>query len=161
MISTRTLTAADQAHLWHWLHLALWDPPPAGLRPIRVLNEPGTRIYAEHWGRPGDLGLLAQKQGKNIGACWMRCLPESEGLAFVDAQTPQLGISLEEVHRGRGYGEQLMRATLRAAKQAGYRQVSLTVHPENPAQRAYRRCGFESIGTRQHYQLMLVKLPSR
>jgi hypothetical protein len=50
MIEFRTLGTADQSALWGWLHIALWDPPPAGLRPREVLHDPGVRIYAEDRG---------------------------------------------------------------------------------------------------------------
>lgn len=154
----RPLTAADQDRLWHWLHVALWDPPPAGLRPIAVLQLPGVRVYAEHWGQAGDVGVVAQVDGVDIGACWLRVLPEGVGLAWVDADTPQLGIALEPAHQHRGHGEPLLRETLAAAHRAGYRQVSLTVHPENPARRLYQRCGFRDAGMRNGFHRMIVTL---
>ena len=54
----RPLRPADQAFLWDMLHVALWDPPPAPPRPLAVLDEPGVRIYAEGWGRDGDIGVV-------------------------------------------------------------------------------------------------------
>jgi ribosomal protein S18 acetylase RimI-like enzyme len=156
MLSFRPLTAADQGRLWHWLHVALWDPPPAGLRPPEVLQAPGVRVYAEDWGRPSDVGLVAQVDGADAGACWMRLLPAGVGLAFVDEATPQLGIALEPAFQHQGYGRPLMLAALAAARQAGYRQVSLTVHPENPAQFMYERCGFAKVGTRCGFHLMVA-----
>ncbi len=156
----RPLTAADQDRLWHWLHVALWDPPPAGLRPIEVLQLPGVRVYAEHWGQPGDVGVVAQVDGMDVGACWLRQLPEGVGLAWVDAQTPQLGIALEPAFQHLGYGEPLMRRALTAAYDTGHRQVALTVHPANPARRLYQRCGFVDAGTRNGFHLMVVSLTS-
>jgi len=44
MIEYRDLRASDQSVLCDWLHIALWDPPPAGLRPREVLDDPGVRI---------------------------------------------------------------------------------------------------------------------
>jgi len=33
LLRFRPLVVADQDRLWHWLHVALWDPPPArGMR---------------------------------------------------------------------------------------------------------------------------------
>lgn len=154
----RALAAADQERLWHWLHLALWDPPPAGLRPIEVLHSPGVRIYAEDWGRDGDIGCVLQLDGADAGACWLRRLPDGVGLGSVDAHTPQLGIALEPAFQHRGHGEPLMRQTLADARRGGYRQVSLTVHPENPARRLYERCGFRTIAYRNTYHLMLAVL---
>lgn len=158
MLSFRPLTAADQDRLWHWLHIALWDPPPAGLRPVEVLQSPAVRIYAEDWGRPTDVGVVAQVDGADAGACWMRLLPPGVGLASVDAHTPQLGIALEPAFQHRGHGRALMRAALDAAARAGYAQVSLTVHPDNPAQHLYTQCGFRKIERRDGYHLMVARL---
>lgn len=95
---------------------------------------------------------------RDIGACWMRLLPEGVGLAYVDEQTPQLGIALEPEFQHMGYGGQLMRAALAAARSAGHRQVSLTVHPANPAIALYERCGFRKAGLRHDYHLMLASI---
>lgn len=154
----RPLAAHDQDALWHWLHIALWDPPPAGPRPLEVLQHPGVRLYAEGWGRPSDVGVVAVVDGRDAGACWVRLLPEGTGLASVDAATPQLGIALEPVFQHRGFGRPLMLKALRAAAAHGFRQVSLTVHPENPALRLYERCGFRKAGQRNHYHLMVAPL---
>lgn len=156
MLDFRPLTAADQAALWDWLHIALWDPPPAGLRPREVLEHPAVRIYAEQWGRQGDIGVVAVVGGVDAGACWMRVLPEGVGLASVDAATPQLGIALRDEFRGRGLGKRLMLEALARAWRAGHAQVALTVHPENPAVRMYERCGFRRVDDRRGYHLMIA-----
>jgi ribosomal protein S18 acetylase RimI-like enzyme len=158
---TRPLIATDQGALWDLLHVALWDPPPAPPRPRAVLDDPRVRIYAEGWGRSGDVGVVAElPDATPIGACWMRLLREGQGLAFIDEATPQLGIALFPSFQHRGYGGPLMHAALVAAAEAGYRQVSLTVHPENPALRLYERCGFRRAGLRGTYVLMTVALAS-
>ncbi|MGE5095359.1 MAG: GNAT family N-acetyltransferase [Betaproteobacteria bacterium] len=157
MLDFRPLTAADQAALWDWLHIALWDPPPAGLRPREVLEHPAVRIYAEQWGRHGDIGVVAVVGGVDAGACWMRVLPEGVGLASVDAATPQLGIALRDEFRGRGLGKRLMLEALARAWRAGHAQVALTVHPENPAVQMYERCGFRRMDDRRGYHLMIAK----
>jgi GNAT superfamily N-acetyltransferase len=158
VLQFRPLVAGDQDKLWHWLHVALWDPPPAELRPIEALQVPGVRIYAEHWGKPSDVGVVAQVNGADVGACWMRLLPVGVGLASIDTQTPQLGIALEPQFQHKGHGRPLMLEALRVAGLAGYRQVSLTVHPENPAQRLYESCGFRKIERRNSYHLMVASV---
>ena len=155
---TRPLVSEDQADLWHWLHVALWDPPPAPPRPREVLRDPRVSIYAEGWGREGDVGVVGEVDGQPIGACWMRLLREGAGLGYVDDETPQLGIALEPAFRNRGFGRRLMRAALDAARAHGYRQVSLTVHPLNPAIALYESCGFETRETRNTYHLMVALL---
>jgi ribosomal protein S18 acetylase RimI-like enzyme len=158
MLSFRTLIADDQAQLWNWLHISLWDPPPSAPRPIEVLEVPGVRIYAEDWGRQTDVGVVAQVDAVDAGACWMRLLPVGIGLASTDAETPQLGIALLPQYQHKGYGRPLMVAALKAAKQAGYARVSLTVHPHNPAQHMYEACGFRKIEIRNSYHLMVANL---
>lgn len=159
MLTIRSLLPSDQDQLWDWLHFALWDPPPAPLRPREVLDHQHTRIYAEAWGKPGDIGVVGEVGGEPVGACWMRLLPEHcMGLAYVDEATPQLGISLLPEFQGHGYGPRMMQAALEAARAHGYRQVALTVHPQNHAIRVYERCGFRKIGVRNHYHLMVVEL---
>lgn len=156
----RPLVPADQQRLWRWLHIALWDPPPAPLRPITVLQQPGVRLYAEGWGRAGDIGVVGEWPGESepVGACWMRLVPDGQGLAWVDERTPQLGIALEPAFQRRGLGERLMRGALEAAAAQGVPKVSLTVHPDNPAIRLYERCGFVRQGLRGTYHLMLARL---
>jgi len=154
----RPLVRADQDKLWHWLHVALWDPPPAGLRPVEILQNPGVRIYAEDWGRESDVGVVARVDDNDAGACWVRLVPGAQGLAYVDEHTPQLGIALEPDHQHKGHGEPLMRAALAASRAHGYKQVALTVHPQNPARRMYERCGFRTIGYRNTFRHMLVNL---
>lgn len=157
----RTLTAADQNLLWDLLHIALWDPPPAPLRPREVLDNPHVRLYAEKWGAPGDVGVVGQESPASLalGACWMRLLTSHQGLGYVDDETPQLGIALFPQHQRKGYGEPLMRAALQAATALGYRRVSLTVHPQNPAIALYERCGFKKAGLRNTYHLMIAQMP--
>lgn len=86
----------------------------------------------------------------------MRLLPNGVGLASIDEQTPQLGIALEPEYQHKGYGGPLMQAALDAARRSSYTQVSLTVHPQNPARRMYERCGFQKIAVRNNYDLMVT-----
>jgi ribosomal protein S18 acetylase RimI-like enzyme len=158
-LALRPVESRDQAALWDLLHVALWDPPPAGLRPREILQNPAVRIYAEAWGRPGDVGVIAEDDTHEIaGACWMRLIRDGVGLGYVDDDTPQLGIALFPKCQHQGHGEPLMRAALAAAREHGYRQVSLTVHPQNPAIRLYERCGFEKRALRNTYHLMVATL---
>lgn len=155
MTEFRPLISEDQEQLWEWFHIALWDPPPAGLRPREILQDPAVRIYVENWGQPGDVGVVAVSDGKDIGACWMRLLPPGIGSASVEDHTPQLGIALRPEYQHQGYGTMLIQAALAAAQSAGYYQVSLTVHPQNPAIVLYNRCGFKKVGLRNNYDLMI------
>ncbi len=56
-----------------------------------------------------------------------------------------------------GCGKSMMKAELAAAWAHGYRKVSLTVHPENPARSMYQACGFAEAGLRGTYHLMVAQ----
>lgn len=91
----------------------------------------------------------------------MRLVPEQQGLGYLDDETPQLGIALEPQYQHRGIGKPLMSAALVAAWQFGYRRVSLTVHPENPARFMYQTCGFNEVTIRGGYHLMVAESAAR
>lgn len=156
----RPLVPADQQLLWEFLHVALWDPPPAPLRPRGILEHPEVRIYAEGWGRAGDVGIMAVADpgGRPAGAAWMRLVAGGAGLAWVDESTPQLGIALLPAYQRQGHGGPLLREALAAARGHGYARVSLTVHPENPAIALYERCGFRKVELRRGYHLMVADI---
>jgi len=155
----RPLTPADQSQLWELLHVALWDPPPAGLRPRTVLDHPDVRIYAENWGRKGDVGVVAEdERGAITGGAWMRVVPGGKGLAHVDDATPQLGIAVMPPHQHMGLGGKLLAAAIDAARDHGFRRVALTVHPGNPAIALYEKLGFRKAGLRRTYHLMIREL---
>ncbi len=138
--------------------MALWDPPPAPLRSIEVLQSPGARVFAEEWGRESDLGVVAVVNGVDAGACWMRLLPLGTGLGSYDAATPQLGIAMEPEFQHAGYGRKLLCEAMSRAAAAGYRQIALTVHPNNPARFMYQSCGFVQVEVRSNYWLMLASV---
>jgi ribosomal protein S18 acetylase RimI-like enzyme len=104
------------------------------------------------------VGVIGEVEGEIAGACWMRLVKGGVGLGYVDDETPQLGIALFPKFQRQGHGEALMRAALDAARRHGFRQVSLTVHPENPAIRLYERCGFVKRDIRNTYHLMVAPL---
>jgi len=60
-----------------------------------------------------------------------------------------LGMGVLADYRGHGLGERLMRATLDAARRAGFERISLTVYARNTRAAAlYRKVGFVMEGTR-------------
>jgi len=60
-----------------------------------------------------------------------------------------LGMGVATAWRGRGVGERLMRATLDAARAAGFEKIELSVYATNARARAlYEKAGFVLEGTR-------------
>jgi ribosomal protein S18 acetylase RimI-like enzyme len=105
--------------------------------------------YVAGWGRPGDSGLLAIDEFQPVGAAWYRLFEEEEpGYGFVDEGTPELTIAIVPSRRGRGLGEELLTALLEQARSEGYRRISLSVEPDNPALHLYEQHGFARVGER-------------
>ena len=69
-------------------------------------------------------------------------------------------VALLPEHRGRGIGTALLRPILDEASESG-RKVSIHVERFNPAQRLYRRLGFEAAGDEGVYLLMERPPPVR
>ena len=60
--------------------------------------------------------------------------------------------------RGKGYGDELLSGLLAQAKRDGFRQISLSVEPDNPALRLYERHGFEKVGESGGSWTMVARL---
>ncbi|HTD07067.1 GNAT family N-acetyltransferase [Undibacterium sp.] len=153
------LISVEKRHqqvLWNILHVSLWDPPPAGLRPREVLDLPAVAIYAADWGQPTDIGVLAADGEIIMGGCWSRLL--KTGLGYVNDETPQLGIALFPDYQRKGLGTVLMMHQLDSLR-GKFPAVALTVHPQNQARILYEKCGFVlQREVARGYLLMLAKL---
>ena len=88
--------------------------------------------------------FVADDAGRIAGWCDIRreTIP-------VYAHTGHLGMGLLAEYRGRGIGERLIRATLEAARDAGFERIELSVYARNArAEALYRKVGFALEGTR-------------
>lgn len=109
-----------------------------------IYDDPKCRAAFEGFGGlPDDRALVAEADGRVVGACWVRTTDE---YGHIDDATPSFSISLYEPHRGQGIGGAMMRQMLRELRDAGYARASLSVQKENPALRLYERLGFRIIG---------------
>jgi GNAT superfamily N-acetyltransferase len=98
--------------------------------------------YTGGWGRPGDGGFVAEREGRVVGVVWWRLFPkEGPGYGFVDERTPELGIATWPGERGRGVGRALLRAAVAALP-----RVSLSVEDGNRARALYESEGFVAVG---------------
>lgn len=145
----RPLSAADEACLWEMLYQAVYvaeGQPPLSRD---ILRQPEIARYAQGWGRPGDLGLVAVVDRGNqvpLAAAWLRLWTgEDKGFGYVDETTPELTIAVLPAYRGQGIGTALLAHLIEAARPR-YPAISLSVDSDNPALRLYRRLGFEVVG---------------
>ena len=109
-----------------------------------IYDDPKCRAAFESFGTlPDDRAVVAEVDGKVIGACWVRTTDE---YGHIDEATPSFSISIFKPYRGQGIGTAMMRVMLDELCDAGYTRASLSVQKENPALRLYERLGFRIIG---------------
>ena len=144
MLRIRELEAADADFLGAMLIEAVyWDPAKERLPTEFLLAHPQLTIFHEGWGRPGDVGLVAEADGAPVGVAWYRRFTDAEhGEGFVDEATPELAIAVADDHRGRGIGRALLEAIHERARAEGLERLSLSVDDDNPAKRLYARLGY-------------------
>ena len=138
---------SDERHLLEdFLYEAIYVPESfEGTVPRSVIyDDPKCRAAFEGFGDlPNDRALVAEVDGRVVGACWVRTTDE---YGRIDDETPSFSISLYAQYRGQGIGGALMRQMLDELREAGYARASLSVQKENPALRLYERLGFRIIG---------------
>ena len=147
MIELRPATSDDLELLKRALFEAVSWNPERELPPYEfVIAHPELARYHEGWGRAGDLGVIAEREGEAVGASLCRLFTaEDHGHGYVDDETPELAVAVWEGHRGEGIGTQLMNAIEDAARAAGFSQISLSVDADNPARGLYERLGYETL----------------
>jgi GNAT superfamily N-acetyltransferase len=124
---------------------------------------PGSLVsrYVRGWGRRGDTAVIALVDGFPVGAAWYRLFPPAEpGYGFVDEQTPELAIAVVPSKRGHGIGDELLDSLLEKAQAAGYKRLSLSVEPGNPARKLYERHGFQVVDEGDDAWTMVASLES-
>ena len=137
-------------HAYYWRERAPQDP-----------MEGSVQRYVVNFGRPGDAAVIAYDETGSVGAAWYRLFKANEpGYGFVDEQTPELAIAVVPSRRGRGYGDELLRALLDQARKDGFQQISLSVEPDNPALRLYERHRFRKVGESDGSWTMVARLAS-
>ncbi|MDY7028449.1 MAG: GNAT family N-acetyltransferase [Spirochaetota bacterium] len=144
----REIQQSDQDFLFEMLYQAVYVPPGSPPPDRSILEEPEIRRYAESWGKEGDFGYIAVDtvSERRIGAVWLRYFDsEHKGYGYISDDIPEMSIAVLPDKRGMGIGTALLDALLRHA--AGrVAAISLSVDPENPAVRLYKRFGFVECG---------------
>ena len=131
---------------------------PDGIQPPErsIIELPELSIYYEDFGNsPADNCLVAEEDGKVVGAVWTRIMND---YGHVDDETPSFAISLYKEYRGKGFGTEMMRRMLGLLKEQGYKKASLAVQKANYAVRMYKKVGFEIIDENTEEYIMVCKL---
>jgi len=155
-----TIRAArpSEIHLLEdFIYEAIFQRDEKNLLPRNVINQPEIRVFIEGFGKPDDLCLLADIDGKIVGAVWTRILcGEVKGFGNIDNRTPEFAISLYKEYRNKGIGTALMKSMLQLLKECGYKQTSLAVQKDNYAVRMYKNVGFEIVRDLGEEYLMVL-----
>ncbi|MDR3671669.1 MAG: GNAT family N-acetyltransferase [Holophaga sp.] len=155
----RPLHVGDQAVLEEMLYLALWHPAHLPPFPEEIVRRPELYCYVSSWGEcQDDIGFLAVHDPFTpLGAIWIRRMSPPGGYGFWDAATPELAMAVVPGSRNQGIGTRLLAAII-AAAQGRHPALSLSVAPENPAVRLYRRFGFVEKVVKSDSMIMVLPL---
>lgn len=158
----RMATPNDASFLCEMLYEAA-VPPDVPRPPLEeVLVKPRNARFVDDWGRPGDLGVVAEEGGHPVGAAWIR-LHAGEEFApgYKGDPVAQLAIGCVPSARGTGWGRKLLDRLLDEARSLGLSEVQLTVGLANvPAVRLYRRVGFAVLASDGRSARMSCRLSS-
>lgn len=156
----RDLRESEIAFLREMLFTALAWRPDVELPPLDwVLAHPQVEPFHRDWGRPGDVGLVAEDDGRLVGLVWYRLFTDDDhGEGYVDEQTPELAIAVREGSRGHGVGRRLMREAHERARVDGIERISLSVDSDNPARRLYESLGYAEYAPNDEKGRMILEL---
>ena len=139
-----------------FLFLAIFIPEGVTPPSRDILEKPELKVYVDCFGLLyGDNCLVAEEDGKIVGACWTRIMDD---YGHVDNNTPSFAISLYPEFRGRGIGTKLMEEMLKLLKEQGYQKASLAVQKANYAVSMYRKVGFETVDENEEEFIMVCDL---
>ena len=152
----RALRDNENELLKDFLYEAIFIPEGMKAPDTDIIKEPELRIYYEDFGSSNaDNCLVAEEEGKVIGAVWTRIMND---YGHVDDNTPSFAISLYKEYRGLGIGTQLMKEMLKLLKEKGYERASLAVQKANYAVKMYEKVGFETVDENEEEYIMVCRL---
>ena len=151
----RQMKKSEYPILSDFLYEAIFIPEGAKKPPKSVIEQLELQVYIADFGKADDWCLVAEAEGKVVGAVWGRIMDD---YGHVDDETPSLAISVYEEYRRLGIGTALVGAMLRLLKEQGYRQTSLSVQKENFAVGLYKKAGFEVADERGEEYIMVCWL---
>lgn len=139
-----------------FLYEAIFIPKESIAPPREIICKPELRIYTEDFGtRRGDNCLVAEVDGKVVGAVWTRLIKD---FGYVDDNTPSFAISLYKEYRNLGIGTRLMIMMLELLKQQGYGRGSLSVQKANYSVNMYKKVGFKIVDENDEEYIMVCDL---
>jgi ribosomal-protein-alanine N-acetyltransferase len=161
-IKIREIAPSEVPLLENFLYDAIFIPDE-DIRPDKtIIKIPELDTYIKNFGKDSDFCLVAESDGILIGAVWSRIFPENEkGFGYVDSETPELCMSVNEKFRHNGIGTSLFNAILDKLKALNYKQVSLSVDKINYAFNLYQKFGFEVVKSDEKSVTMVKELQTK
>ena len=148
----RPLEKAEIPLLRDFLYNAIFIPEGAAAPPMSIVDDESLQVYIRNFGlKPDDRCLVAESDGKIIGAIWSRIMNDYGHIAD---DVPSIAISLYKEYRNLGIGTDLLHQMLDQLRADGYKSVSLSVQKANYAMRMYQKAGFNVISEDTEEALM-------
>lgn len=151
----RKIEKEEYAILDEFLYEAIFIPEGVEALPKSIIRQPELQVYVSGFGKKDDQCLVAEVNGKIIGAVWTRIMND---YGHVDDNTPSFAISLYQDFRGQGIGTALMEEMLALLKERGYKKASLSVQKTNYACRLYLKVGFRIVDENEEEYIMICDL---
>lgn len=149
----REIKKTEYPLLADFLYEAIYISDGAESPPRSIIDSPELQVYIDHFGElKDDRGLVAQADGKVVGAVWVRIMKD---YGHIDDQTPSFAISLYKEYRGHGIGTRLLKEMLALLKKSGYERASLAVQKANYAVKMYLNAGFEIVDENAEEYIMV------
>lgn len=153
----RPLRTSNVDFLKEMVFLSLYKE--SGLFDRDVLEHKDIAKYYRGWDSKKEVGFIARYDNKDIGAIWCRKFPFfDQGFGYVEDDIPEMGLAVYPEYRGRGLGQILMNHLFNRLRHNGDKAVSISVHTNNPARRAYLRNNFVPVRREGDEIVMLKKL---
>ena len=139
----RPIQPTETPLLKDFLYEAIFIPEGIQAPPRSIIDDDSLQVYIRDFGQlPDDRCLVAESDGKIIGAIWSRIMNDYGHIAD---DVPSIAISLYKEYRNLGIGTDLLRQMLELLKADGYKSVSLSVQKANYAMRMYQIAGFRIL----------------
>ena len=158
MVQVREINITEYPVLEDFLYNAIYIPEGGEWPPREIIFAPEIYVYIKDFGLNTDSGVIAERDGKIVGAAWTRIIP---AYGHIGNDTPELAISVLPECRGQGIGTMLMNRLFELLRERGYKRTSLSVQQNNPAVRFYERLGYtitdEKLDHVGHEDYIMVK----
>lgn len=151
----REIGQEEYGVLDEFLYEAIFIPEGVEAPAKSIIKQPELQLYVSGFGRKDDCCLVAEADGKIIGACWTRIMDD---YGHIDDSVPSFAISLYKDFRGQGIGTALMKEMLALLRKRGYKKASLSVQKANYAYRLYLKVGFTVVDENEEEYIMAVTL---